>query len=98
MIRDHIGLSVSDYERSKAFSTQALAPLEIGLVTEVQGWARWMAPRMSPGLRPPPSIELRHPAHRPHGQMVWAALMEYPRHPQDRGDGALRAAASRGRP
>ena len=39
MILDHIGLSVSDYERSKAFFTQALAPLEIGLVTEVQGWA-----------------------------------------------------------
>lgn len=39
MILDHIGLSVSDYARSKAFFTQALAPLEIGLVKEVQGWA-----------------------------------------------------------
>ena len=39
MILDHIGLSVSDFARSKAFFTQALAPLDIGLVKEVQGWA-----------------------------------------------------------
>ena len=39
MILDHIGLSVGDYERSKAFFTAALAPLGIGLAMEVQGWA-----------------------------------------------------------
>lgn len=39
MILDHIGLSVSDYEKSKAFFTAALAPLGIGLVKEVAGWA-----------------------------------------------------------
>lgn len=39
MIIDHIGLAVSDYERSKAFFTQALAPLGIELVMEVDGWA-----------------------------------------------------------
>ncbi|MEK8029533.1 VOC family protein [Ideonella sp. DXS29W] len=36
---DHIGLSVSDYDKSKAFFTAALAPLGIRLVTEVAGWA-----------------------------------------------------------
>jgi catechol 2,3-dioxygenase-like lactoylglutathione lyase family enzyme len=39
MIIDHIGLTVSDYPRSKAFFAQALAPLGIELVMEVQGWA-----------------------------------------------------------
>ena len=39
MIIDHIGLAVSDYERSKAFFIQALAPLGIELVIEVEGWA-----------------------------------------------------------
>jgi catechol 2,3-dioxygenase-like lactoylglutathione lyase family enzyme len=32
---DHIGLSVADYERSKAFYAAALAPLGYGLVMEV---------------------------------------------------------------
>lgn len=32
---DHIGFTVSDLERSKAFYTKALAPLGIGLVMEV---------------------------------------------------------------
>jgi catechol 2,3-dioxygenase-like lactoylglutathione lyase family enzyme len=32
---DHIGLSVSDYERSKAFYSASLAPLGYGLVMEV---------------------------------------------------------------
>ena len=39
---DHIGLSVSDYERSKAFYTEALAPLGYAVimeVTEVGPWA-----------------------------------------------------------
>jgi catechol 2,3-dioxygenase-like lactoylglutathione lyase family enzyme len=31
---DHLGLDVTDYERSKAFYEQALAPLGIGLVME----------------------------------------------------------------
>ena len=35
---DHIGLTVTDVERSKAFYSQALAPLEMGLVMEVNGW------------------------------------------------------------
>lgn len=39
MIIDHIGIAVSDYEKSKEFYLKALAPLEIGLVAEVQGWA-----------------------------------------------------------
>jgi catechol 2,3-dioxygenase-like lactoylglutathione lyase family enzyme len=39
MIIDHIGLAVSDYDRSKQFFTQALAPLGITLVMEVEGWA-----------------------------------------------------------
>ena len=38
MIIDHIGLAVSDYEQSKAFFTQALAPLGIEPVMEVEGW------------------------------------------------------------
>jgi catechol 2,3-dioxygenase-like lactoylglutathione lyase family enzyme len=33
---DHIGFPVSDYERSKAFYTKALAPLGYTLVTEVR--------------------------------------------------------------
>lgn len=39
MILDHIGLSVSNYEASKAFFCQALAPLGIELLREVGGWA-----------------------------------------------------------
>ena len=39
MIIDHIGIAVSDYEKSKDFYSKALAPLEIELVAEVQGWA-----------------------------------------------------------
>jgi catechol 2,3-dioxygenase-like lactoylglutathione lyase family enzyme len=39
MIIDHIGLAVSDYDRSKQFFCRALAPLGIELVMEVQGWA-----------------------------------------------------------
>jgi len=34
-VLDHIGFSVSDYERAKAFYLKALAPLEYGLVLEV---------------------------------------------------------------
>ncbi len=32
---DHVGIPVSDYSRSLAFYTQALAPLGIGLIMEV---------------------------------------------------------------
>lgn len=39
MIIDHIGIAISDYERSKAFYSKVLAPLGIELVAEVQGWA-----------------------------------------------------------
>src|ERR1700687_1032924 len=39
MIIDHIGIGVADYDRSKAFYTRSLAPLGIGLVMEVEGWA-----------------------------------------------------------
>lgn len=39
MIIDHMGIAVSDHERSKAFYTQCLAPLGIGLVMEVEGWS-----------------------------------------------------------
>ena len=39
MIIDHIGLSVSDYEKSKAFYTLSLAPLGIEPVMEIEGWA-----------------------------------------------------------
>jgi catechol 2,3-dioxygenase-like lactoylglutathione lyase family enzyme len=39
MIIDHIGLAVSDYDKSKQFFCRALAPLGIELVAEVGGWA-----------------------------------------------------------
>ena len=32
---DHLGFSVSDYERAKAFYAKALAPLGYGLIMEV---------------------------------------------------------------
>lgn len=38
MIIDHIGLSVSNCEKSKAFYVKALAPLGIELAMEVHGW------------------------------------------------------------
>ena len=38
MILDHIGLSVSDVASSTAFFSEALAPLGITLVAEVEGW------------------------------------------------------------
>jgi len=39
MIIDHIGLSVSDYKKSKEFYSKSLAPLDIKLVMEIDGWA-----------------------------------------------------------
>ena len=38
MIFDHIGLGVTDFEKSNAFFSKALAPLGIVLVAEVHGW------------------------------------------------------------
>lgn len=38
MILDHLGFSVSDAQRSRAFYTAALAPLGIELAMEAQGW------------------------------------------------------------
>ncbi len=39
MVIDHITLAVSDYAQCKQFFTQALAPLGIQLLVEVEGWA-----------------------------------------------------------
>lgn len=39
MIIDHIGVAISDYERSKAFYETVLAPLDIELIVEIHGWA-----------------------------------------------------------
>jgi catechol 2,3-dioxygenase-like lactoylglutathione lyase family enzyme len=39
MIIDHMGFAVSDYAKSKAFYAKCLAPLNIELIMEVQGWA-----------------------------------------------------------
>jgi len=39
LMLDHLGLTVSDYERSKAFYAQALAPLGISLLMEPVGQA-----------------------------------------------------------
>ncbi len=39
MLIDHIGIAVSDFDISKAFYSRVLEPLNIELVTEVQGWA-----------------------------------------------------------
>ena len=34
---DHVGFPVSDYQRSKAFYSEALAPLGYGLIMEISG-------------------------------------------------------------
>lgn len=36
---DHIGVKVTDFERSRRFYSEALAPLGIDLVMDFQGWA-----------------------------------------------------------
>ncbi len=36
---DHIGISVSDYEKSKAFYQSVLEPLGYALLMEIEGWA-----------------------------------------------------------
>lgn len=35
---DHIGLAIADFERSKKFYSLCLAPLEMELIAEVEGW------------------------------------------------------------
>ncbi len=39
MILDHLTISVSDFQRSKAFYAQALAPLGLAVVAEFDGFA-----------------------------------------------------------
>ncbi len=39
MIIDHIGITVSDYDKSLDFYTKTLAPIGIFLVIEIEGWA-----------------------------------------------------------
>jgi catechol 2,3-dioxygenase-like lactoylglutathione lyase family enzyme len=39
MVFDHIGFNVSDFQASKTFFTQALAPLGIAITSEGEGWA-----------------------------------------------------------
>jgi catechol 2,3-dioxygenase-like lactoylglutathione lyase family enzyme len=36
---DHIGFVVGDFEKSKAFYLQTLAPLNMAIVKEGEGWA-----------------------------------------------------------
>jgi len=38
MIIDHVGIAVTDYEKSKRFYTLILAPLEIKPLVEHKGW------------------------------------------------------------
>jgi catechol 2,3-dioxygenase-like lactoylglutathione lyase family enzyme len=57
MIIDHIVLAVGDYARSKEFYAAALAPLGIGLVAEIEGWAgfgRGGKPEFWFSAQPPP--------------------------------------------
>jgi catechol 2,3-dioxygenase-like lactoylglutathione lyase family enzyme len=56
MIIDHIGLAVSDVQRSKTFYSQVLAPLGIQLAMEAQGWSgfgRGGKPEFWIGMRDP---------------------------------------------
>lgn len=39
MILDHVGITVSHYEKSKQFYTRVLIPLGITMITEHDGWA-----------------------------------------------------------
>ena len=39
MIIDHIGVPISDFQKSKAFYSRALAPLGIVSVMEMESWA-----------------------------------------------------------
>jgi catechol 2,3-dioxygenase-like lactoylglutathione lyase family enzyme len=39
MVFDHIGYNVTDFAKTKAFLLQALAPLNITITKEAEGWA-----------------------------------------------------------
>ena len=39
MVFDHIGFNVTDFPKAKEFLIQALAPLDIGITAEAEGWA-----------------------------------------------------------
>lgn len=39
MTLDHVSIGVADFARSRAFYTQALAPLGVTIVMEGEGWA-----------------------------------------------------------
>lgn len=39
MVLDHIGFNVSDFAASKSFLVQSLAPLDIAVTSEGEGWA-----------------------------------------------------------
>jgi catechol 2,3-dioxygenase-like lactoylglutathione lyase family enzyme len=55
MIIDHIGLAVTDYQRSKEFYSRALAPLNIQLIMEVEnaaGFGKDGKPEFWFGVRP----------------------------------------------
>lgn len=63
MILDHIGISVSDYEKSKAFYAAALKPLRIGLVMEVQGWCGFGREGGGPQFWFGPGAQVQAPMH-----------------------------------
>ena len=39
MLIDHIGFAISDFDRSKKFYSQCLAPLGVEMIVEIDGWA-----------------------------------------------------------
>jgi catechol 2,3-dioxygenase-like lactoylglutathione lyase family enzyme len=53
---DHVGFSVSDYERAKAFYAKALAPLGYGLVMEVTAEQTGHAPAAGFGAHGKPNF------------------------------------------
>ena len=53
---DHIGFSVSDYERAKAFYQTALAPLGYGLIMEVPAEVTGHAPAAGFGANGKPDL------------------------------------------
>jgi catechol 2,3-dioxygenase-like lactoylglutathione lyase family enzyme len=53
---DHLGFSVSDYERAKAFYAKALAPLDYGLVMEVTAEQTGHAPAAGFGANGKPDL------------------------------------------
>ena len=53
---DHLGISVSDYERAKAFYAKALAPLDYSLVMEVTAEQTGHAPAAGFGANGKPDL------------------------------------------